>query len=95
LCQIILFAIKNENFEGIYNAVSPNAVSYKELIHAIALKLKRPILLPPIPAAILRIALGEMSRMITGSLIVSPEKIEKAGFRYSFPTMKNALDAIY
>jgi len=90
-----LFAIENNNFEGVYNMVAPNPVTNKQLTQAIAKQLHKPLWLPNIPAFLLKLLLGEMSTIVLGSTKVSAKKIEAAGYKFVYPEVSVALRAIY
>jgi hypothetical protein len=90
-----MFAIENENFEGIYNMVAPNPVTNKQLTQAIAKTLHKPLWLPNVPAFLLKLLLGEMSTIVLGSTKVSAQKIEAAGYEFKYTEVSSALKAIY
>lgn len=93
--DMYLFAIGHENFSGVYNMVSPNPVTNRQLTKAIAKKLHRPLWLPEVPAFLLKLFLGEMSAIALGSTKVSAQKIENAGFKFQYPDVAAALKEIY
>lgn len=93
--DMYLFAIGHENFSGVYNMVSPNPVTNRQLTKAIAKKLHRPLWLPGVPAFLLKLFLGEMSAIALGSTKVSAQKIENAGFKFQYPYVAAALKEIY
>ncbi|MBB3055026.1 TIGR01777 family oxidoreductase [Mucilaginibacter gotjawali] len=90
-----LFAVENENFEGVYNMVAPNPVTNKELTRAIAKQLHKPLWLPNVPSFLLKLVLGEMSTIVLGSTKVSAKKIEAAGYKFIYSEVSLALKAIY
>ena len=62
-----------------------------ELTAALARVLHRPAFLP-VPAALLRVALGEAAdEMLLGGARVSSRKLEAAGFRFRDPALEPAL----
>jgi uncharacterized protein (TIGR01777 family) len=95
LIDMYLFAIGNEAIQGVYNAVTPNPVTNKQLTKAIAKQLRRPLWLPNIPAFVLKLLLGEMSAIVLCSDKVSSQKIEHAGFKFKYPFIAGALKEIY
>lgn len=95
MAHLFLFAAKNEKIHGVYNAVAPNPVTNYEITKQIALALNRPFFLPNIPAFILKIVFGEMSSVIFMSQNISCEKIQKAGFKFEFLKISDALKNIY
>jgi len=95
LANMFIYASKNENLEGIYNAVAPNPVTNLNITKQIAKVLKRPFFLPNIPEFILKFAFGEMAAVILMSQNISSNKIQKAGFKFEFEDVKDALKNIY
>ncbi len=91
LCEMFIHCIKEQE-EGVFNAVAPNPVNNKELTLAIAKTLGKPIILPNVPAFVLKLMLGEMATIVLSSQYVSSKKIETTGFQFSYTYLKNALD---
>ena len=91
LCKMILFGIQTTSLKGVYNAVSPDPTSNKDLIIAITKKLRGFYLPIPVPAFVLNIMLGEMSIEILKSAKVSSNKIQEADFKFDYPTLNSAL----
>jgi len=91
LCKMILFGIQTASLKGVYNAVSPDPTSNKDLIIAITKKLRGFYLPIPVPAFVLNIMLGEMSIEILKSAKVSSYKIQEADFKFDYPTLNSAL----
>jgi len=91
LCEMFIHCIKEQE-EGVFNAVAPNPVNNKELTLAIARTLGKPIILPNVPAFVLKLMLGEMATIVLSSQYVSSKKIETTGFQFSYTYLKNALD---
>lgn len=94
LVNLYYFAIENQ-LEGIFNAVSPNPISNKQLTKAIAKAFKKPLFLPNIPQFIMKLILGEMSYLLFSSKNLSSEKIRKLGFTFQFPDIDKALANLY
>jgi uncharacterized protein len=92
LCKLYVFAVENENIHGSYNAVGKNAVTNKEMTKQIAHILNKPLILPNVPAFVLKIALGELASLVLGSKKVSSEKIRKEGFALEFENLPVALE---
>lgn len=91
LCQIFAFCMENERLSGVFNAVSPNPVTNLELTKAIARVLKKRILLPAVPAVMLRLALGEMANLVILGNRVLSEKIRQAGYSFKHDELNMAL----
>ncbi len=90
LIEIFYLSIKN-NWEGIYNAVSPNPVNQIKMMELISKNLNKLYFMPNIPEFMTRIMLGEMSHIIISSHWVSCEKIIKKGFIFKFADLNSAL----
>lgn len=92
ICKIYQLVLERSDLHGVFNGVSPNPVTNRELTIEIARKIKRPILFPSIPSWILKILFGEMSSVLLDNIKVSSQKIEKAGFQFQFSNIKETLD---
>ncbi|MEO1485060.1 MAG: TIGR01777 family oxidoreductase [Bacteroidota bacterium] len=94
LASMFVFALKNQ-LSGIYNGVAPNPVTNAKMIKTIAKALKKPLILPNVPAAALKLFLGEMAYVVLASQRVSSKKIEDAGFLFEYSNLDCALEALY
>lgn len=92
--NMYLFGIENPLY-GVYNMVAPNPASNNKLTYVTAHQMHKPYWLPNVPAFLLKLAMGEMATVVLGSTKVSAEKIEKAGFIFKYPTIKEAIRNIY
>lgn len=95
LAQMFLFTIENKEMNGIYNAVGPNPARNADLTKAAAKKAGKMFVDIGVPGLALKIFLGEMAQMVLGGNKVSAKKIEKAGFEFRYPVLKEALEKIY
>ena len=93
LCNMYIKAVE-EPLHGIFNGVGPNPVSNKAFTKILAHQLKRPILLPRVPALLLKLMLGEMSVLALGSNRVEPVAFLKEGFTFGFPSLDEALESL-
>lgn len=91
LSQIYLKAITDIEMSGPYNAAVTDDTTNKSLSKTLARLHGYKIWLPKIPRFVLRIAMGEMSLAILEGRRVSSEKIEKAGFKFEYTDLKEAL----
>lgn len=92
LCELYIEAITEKSYQGIYNAVSPEHISNKELTYKIAKMLNKKIWLPPIPSIILKLFFGKMSEIFLKGSRVSSKKIIQTGFNFKYPTIDKCLD---
>ena len=92
LVQLYIAAMENENIKGVYNAVSPNPVSNKQLTLQLAQLNKGKLFFPVhVPSFVLKLVLGEMSIEVLKSATVSCNKILNTGFLFSYPTIEKTL----
>lgn len=91
LARMFLFAIENQNLQGVFNAVSSEPCTNAEFTKRVAQILRKPLFLPNVPAFTLKLMFGEMAQMLLGGSRVSNEKIKQAGFRYQFDSLEKAL----
>lgn len=94
LAALYDFAIENQ-LEGVYNAVTSNPVSNKELTKVIADAVKKPLWLPNIPEFVMKLILGEMSYLLFSSKNLNSDKIQKLGFKFEFPKIQEAINDLY
>ena len=92
LCNMILFVLKNQNVAGVYNAVSSTHLTNDEFTKAIGKALHRPILLPAIPAFVIKALFGDMAGMVLEGSRVSNERIKEKGFNFEFENIDVALE---
>ncbi len=92
LCGIFIKALDDNTMRGPYNGVAPNPVTNRTLTKAIAKSLNKPLILPPVPAFVLKLLLGEMADLILQGNRVSAEKILSTGYTFKFLQVNEALD---
>jgi uncharacterized protein (TIGR01777 family) len=92
ICSIYEFALKNDTMNGAYNAVSPQHTTNENLTKKIAEVLKKPLFMPNVPGFVLKLIFGELADALLEGSRASAEKIQKAGFKFTFPDLKNALE---
>lgn len=92
--HLITFCMDNEHIEGPINVTAPQPLRNKDFMKVLAKALKRPYWFPT-PAALLKVALGEMSMLITKGQYVIPKKAEAHQYSFIFPDLERALTHIY
>lgn len=92
LVGMFRLGLADETLKGVFNAVSPGAIRHREMTQKIARAMHKPLLLPPIPGFLLRLALGEMACLVLGGNLVSADKIQKEGkFTFTYTRLEDAL----
>ena len=94
LVDALIFTIENQGMVGVYNAVTPFPVTNSEFTDKLGKILGHPAILT-IPSFVLKIIYGEGAQVLLEGQRVLPERLEKAGFRFRYPTLQNALTRIY
>lgn len=92
VCQMILFGIQNQQIRGIYNAVASQHITNEIFTHAIAKALNKSIVLPHVPAFVIKMIFGELAVTVLEGSRASNEKIKQAGFKFQFDTIEKALN---
>ncbi len=89
----IRLAIARETLSGPIVVAAPEAMTNREFVKTMARELRRPAILP-IPAPILRTALGDFAReALLSSQRVAPRKLLDAGYAFRQPSLTPALRA--
>ena len=91
--SIALFLLERDDLAGPFNASAPHPVTNADFTRALAHHLHRPAVMA-VPAGVLRLALGEMSRLLLTGARMRPARLEAAGFGFQYPTLDSALKAI-
>lgn len=90
LLGLIEWLLAREEAAGVYNATAPEPVDSRGFARALGKVLHRPALLP-VPAPVLRLALGEMSCLLLGGQRVLPARALAEGYRFRYPSLEGAL----
>jgi len=93
VASMALWAIETQAVRGPLNAVMPRPVTNAEFTRDVASAVRRPAFFPA-PAFFLRLVLGRMSSMLLDSSRVRPAAAERAHYRWLFPDLQGALDAV-
>lgn len=88
--RAIAFAVKNDNLNGPVNITSPNPVNMRDFGKTIGVVLSRPHWFPA-PSLLMKVALGQKSKLVLEGQKVLPKVLLKEGFEFSFPTLEKAL----
>jgi uncharacterized protein (TIGR01777 family) len=92
--RAIEWLLTTETASGAYNVTAPEPVTSKGFCKAMQAH-TRTLLTLPMPAAVMRLLLGEMAEelLISGQRVV-PNRLLAAGFSFQFPGIDEALDDI-
>ena len=90
----IRFLLENPEASGPYNLIAPQATTNAEFMRTLARVLRRPYWFP-VPAFLMRLALGEMSLLITEGRFSQPKRLLEQGYTFHFPQLETALKDIF
>ncbi|MGL5048598.1 MAG: TIGR01777 family oxidoreductase [Shewanella sp.] len=93
LISLIDFLLTQDHCKGIFNATAPHPVSNTVFSKALGKALNRPAIITTPPLA-LRLALGEMSELLTEGQFVYPKRALEAGFKFQFSNLDDALSNV-
>ncbi|WP_068615437.1 TIGR01777 family oxidoreductase [Paenibacillus tuaregi] len=93
IVRLIDFCVMNPDLHGPVNAVSPFPVTNETFGRTLARVYHRPYWFP-LPAFLLKLALGEQSTLLLDGQRVIPLKAEEAGFTFKYPHLQQALEEI-
>lgn len=88
--RLMAWSIRSESVHGIINAVAPECIDYRTFARTIGAVLRRPVLLR-VPAAPLRMALGEMGSMLVDGPEITSQRLPETDFNFNFSTLRSAL----
>ena len=83
----------NPPMQGTYNATAPEPVPQATFARTAGQLLHRPVWLP-VPAAPLRWALGEMAQLFVDGQPVVPARLQREGFAFAYPSLREALRSL-
>ena len=93
VCRFILSAIENEEYQGTYNLVAPQAITQFQFAQAYGKALNRPTMIPT-PEFILQKLLGDMSQLLTKGQHVVPQALMTQNFQFEYKTIDAALTSL-
>ncbi|ANF59338.1 TIGR01777 family oxidoreductase [Halotalea alkalilenta] len=93
LVEALVWLLEDRAQAGVFNLSAPRPLRNAEFMAALGRALHRPV---PwrIPARLLELGLGEMSRMLLTGADMRPRRLLEAGFEFSHPELDGALAAM-
>jgi NAD dependent epimerase/dehydratase family enzyme len=86
----IRFLLDTPATAGPFNLTAPAPVTNRQFSTVLGRVLGRPSFMPA-PAFALKLALGEMSKIVLEGQRALPHRLEEAGYRFRFPDLEAAL----
>ncbi len=93
LCYLYIKAVE-QDFSGVFNAVSPESHTSKSFSKILAKSVNRPYLPIAVPGFLLKLIFGELAVILLKGSRLSSNKVLKYGFRYQFESLEKALHKI-
>ena len=91
--SLIIWALTSPTMSGPVNAVAPEPFPMKTFCHVLGRVLHRSSWLP-VPGIALQTLFGELGTLMTTGQRASPRKANSGGYRFQYPALKSALQAI-
>lgn len=89
---LMLYLIEHSQATGPFNATAPNPVRMKEFCQVLGQVMGRPSW-APVPAFVLRLALGELAEMLLTGQRVIPAAAQRLGYEFRYANLDAALKA--
>lgn len=93
MVRILIFLLEHDRLSGPFNASAPNPVTNAEFTQTLGNALKRPAVLPA-PEFALKMAFGEMSRLLLTGAKMLPKRLEESGLRFRYANLVDALNEV-
>lgn len=94
MAAILHWMLDTARADGPYNCSAPGPVTNAQFTAALGRAIRRPTALP-VPAAALKLLLGEMSELLLASDRMLPSRLLDEGFRFQYPDLDGALAAMF
>lgn len=93
MVRAIRYCLINEEIEGPVNCTAPHPVTMDEFGRTVGRVLNRPHWFP-VPAGLLKMALGEMSVLLLEGQHAIPRKLLDHGFTFRYPALESAIQEL-
>lgn len=91
LCSIYYLAITDTDMNGPYNAAVTDDTNNTIFSKALAKAYGNSLWLPKVPSFVIKLVMGEMSKIVLTGQRVSSQKIENTGFKFKYSNLEPAL----
>lgn len=93
MVRAIVFLIENTQCSGPFNVSSPKPASNAFFASKLCKRLERPCIFTT-PAFAIKLLMGESSELVIYGQKIIPERLEAAGFHFTYPMLADALSAL-
>lgn len=91
--SVVRFLMGAQHVRGAVNTVAPEATTNEHFTETLAHVLHRPAFLP-VPNFAIKTVFGELSQALLEGANVRPRVLEQTGFRFDYPRLEDALEAL-
>lgn len=84
ICGMMIAALKDDKYDGVYNGSAPEPLTNKALVKAVKKAKEGFGLVMPVPVVALKLAMGEMTEMLTNSTRVIPQNMIEENYPYKY-----------
>jgi uncharacterized protein (TIGR01777 family) len=91
LVGVYRLALEDERLSGPINATAPDVRRQRDVAKEMGRVLNRPAVIP-VPAFLLKLALGPQSELLLDGRRAVPEKLQAAGYQFRFGGLREALE---
>lgn len=91
LFRIFLFLLEKPELKGPFNCTAPNPLTNKEFARVLAKALGTSVLMPGLPAVMIRMALGDFGEVVLKGQRAVPHRLLEEGFVFRFSRAEEAL----
>ncbi|MFN8847060.1 MAG: TIGR01777 family oxidoreductase [Bdellovibrionales bacterium] len=91
--RLFVECLKNENYKGVVNFVSPEPLTNYDFSKSLTQRLNR-FMGPPVPELALKALFGEMAVVLLASQKVVPQQALKNGFQFEFDELQKAFTSV-
>jgi len=92
ICRMLIKGIEDKTWSGIYNGTAPEPLALKEMAKQIKNMFLPVAMAAPVPSFLLKLPMGEMTRMLLNSTRVFPKKAMEENFDFLFTDVKEAIN---
>ena len=93
LSNLIINAVKDKKYSGVFNAVAPKPVRMKEFSLVLAKCLNRPNLFP-VPGATLKLLLGDGAKLVLEGQKIVSIKLKNNFYKFKYPLLEEAISSL-
>ncbi|MFN2368240.1 MAG: TIGR01777 family oxidoreductase, partial [Desulfurivibrionaceae bacterium] len=92
LIEAFNFILENEDIAGPVNLTSPKPLTNRDFSRQLASSLDKPLIMPAVPAPLLKLIMGEAASLVLDSAKVTPVVLLDRGFDFKFAELSTALN---